>query len=157
MAMQMARARALAAATIAQTTATRAVRLARRTPRRTATTIRAETLPPVSGIGETLERIQDVFEPLAERRGREVEPWQPFGGRRGVPKGHKEYDNVYVQNGRIWAPYRDGTRRMLGYTPNAAKKKYKTKRRRKRLTKRDMYILSVIEKTGQTGLIGMML
>jgi hypothetical protein len=152
MAMQMARARSLAQRQLAQASASATLR-ARKTQRQVTPpiTVRAQTpLPPVGGLTETLQDLLGMV-------NGEVEPWQPWGGRKGVPKGLKEYDNVYVQNGRVWAPYADGTRRMLGYTPTMAKKRFKTKRRRKRLTKRDMYILSVIEKTGQTGLIGMML
>lgn len=150
--MQIARARALAQNVMgALSTPIRPSARTRRKKRRR--TIRAEALPPVGGLGDIL----DVVKPVAEKWGREVEPWQPWGGRKGVPAGYREYDNVYIQNGRVWAPYADGTRRMLGYTPTEAKKKYKTKRRRKRLTKRDMYILSVIKETGQGGLLGMML
>jgi hypothetical protein len=148
MAMQMARARALAQQ---QMQATLGARKTRRQVK--AQPIQAGLLEDVTGITRFIQEIGVLG---GDPRGQEIEPWQPLGGRKGVPKGLKEYDNVYVEGGRVWAPYRDGTRRMLGYTPTAAKKKFKTKRRRKRLTKRDMYILSVVEKTGNTSLIHML-
>lgn len=58
--------------------------------------------------------------------------------------GQRTYNNVFVQNGKIKVPSGSGYR-TLGYTPNFAKKKYKTRRRRKRLTKRDMAILAAIQ------------
>jgi len=43
------------------------------------------------------------------------------------------------------------TGRTIGYTPQTAKKKYRTKRRRKRLTKRDMVILATMERIAEKG------
>jgi len=152
MAFQTARALALAAAQKAGATGARMTMRGgtRRKKRRAKAGLAEDVLGVTRFIQELGAAGGDVM------GGREVEPWQPFGGRKGVPAGLKEYDNVYVEGGRVWAPYADGTRRMLGYTPTAAKKKFKTKRRRKRLTKRDMYILSVVEKTGNTSLIHML-
>lgn len=53
----------------------------------------------------------------------------------------KQYSCI-VLNGSI----KDiSTGRTLGYTPQKAKKKYKTRRRRKRLTQRDKAILAAIQ------------
>lgn len=71
-------------------------------------------------------------------------------------KGRVYYDNVWIENGKV-KTIRKGEQRTLGYTPRFAKKKYKTRRRRKRLTKRDMYILEVLKTNPQAGALALML
>ena len=72
--------------------------------------------------------------------------------------GRKVYNNVQVKNGRLYYPGPDGRMRMIGYTPRQAKKKFKTRRRRKRLTKRDMYIINAMQANPQaSGQLGVML
>jgi len=70
--------------------------------------------------------------------------------------GRVLYDNVWIENGKVKC-IRKGEPRTLGYTPRFAKKKYRTKRRRKRLTKRDMYILEVLKANPQAGALALML
>jgi len=71
-------------------------------------------------------------------------------------KGRVYYDNVWIENGKV-KTIRKGEQRTLGYTPRFAKKKYRTRRRRKRLTKRDMYILEVLKTNPQAGALALML
>ncbi|GAI58727.1 unnamed protein product, partial [marine sediment metagenome] len=71
-------------------------------------------------------------------------------------KGRVYYDNVWIENGKVKC-VRKGEQRTLGYTPRFAKKKYKTRRRRKRLTKRDMYILEVLKANPEAGALALML
>lgn len=71
-------------------------------------------------------------------------------------KGRVYYDNVWIEDGKV-KTIRKGEPRTLGYTPRFAKKKYRTKRRRKRLTKRDMYILEVLKTNPQAGALALML
>lgn len=71
-------------------------------------------------------------------------------------KGRVFYDNVWIEDGKV-KTIRKGEPRTLGYTPRFAKKKYKTRRRRKRLTKRDMYILEVLKTNPQAGALALML
>lgn len=107
------------------------------------------------------EEIFDILEPVAkvadilipeELIGADITPgWHYFpGGGRA-----KQYNDVYIKGGRIYAGSADG--RMLGYTSSSAKKKFRTKRRRKRLTKRDMYILEVMKQTPGVGALALML
>lgn len=70
--------------------------------------------------------------------------------------GRTLYDNVWIENGKVKV-MRKGELRTLGYTPRFAKKKFRTKRRRKRLTKRDMYILEVLKANPQAGALALML
>lgn len=70
--------------------------------------------------------------------------------------GRTLYDNVWIENGKVKV-IRKGETRTLGYTPRFAKKKFRTKRRRKRLTKRDMYILEVMKQNPQAGALALML
>lgn len=71
-------------------------------------------------------------------------------------KGRVLYDNVWIEDGKVKC-IRKGEPRTLGYTPRFAKKKYRVKRRRKRLTKRDMYILEVLKTNPQAGALALML
>ena len=71
-------------------------------------------------------------------------------------KGRVYYDNVWVEDGKV-KTIRKGEPRTLGYTPGFAKKKYRTRRRRKRLTKRDMYILEVMKQSPSAGALALML
>ena len=71
-------------------------------------------------------------------------------------KGRVYYDNVWVEDGKV-KTIRKGEPRTLGYTPAFAKKKYRTRRRRKRLTKRDMYILEVMKQSPSAGALALML
>lgn len=73
-----------------------------------------------------------------------------------TPTGRVKYDGVWIENGKIKC-IRKGEPRTLGYTPRFAKKKYRTKRRRKRLTKRDMYILEVLKQNPEAGALALML
>lgn len=73
-----------------------------------------------------------------------------------TPTGRVMYDNVWIENGKV-KTIRKGETRTLGYTPRFAKKKYRTKRRRKRLTKRDMYILEVLKQNPEAGALALML
>lgn len=66
------------------------------------------------------------------------------------------YSGVWIENGKVKV-VRNGETRTLGYTPRFAKKKFRTKRRRKRLTKRDMYILEVMKSTPGVGALALML
>jgi len=58
-----------------------------------------------------------------------------FGG--STATGQRIYNGVYIEDGKVKYKYPNGTIRTLGYTPEGAKKKYKTKRRAKRWTQRD--------------------
>jgi len=71
-------------------------------------------------------------------------------------KGRTLYDNVWIEDGKVKTK-RKGTVRVLGYTPQEAKKRFRTKRRRKRLTKRDMYIISAMEKNPNASALALML
>lgn len=62
----------------------------------------------------------------------------------GPGVGQKTYQ-VQLARGRIVYQAPSGRIVTLGYTPATAKKKYKTKRRRKRLTQRDRAILAAIQ------------
>lgn len=55
----------------------------------------------------------------------------------------KVYNNVQVYRGRIYVPSAKGMR-MLGYTPREARKKFRTHRRSRRLTKRDQAIINAM-------------
>jgi len=61
----------------------------------------------------------------------------------GAVGGRKTY-SVGLDKGRIRYQAPSGRIVTLGYTPATAKKMYRTKRRRKRLSKRDMAILAAI-------------
>ena len=61
----------------------------------------------------------------------------------GVPGVKKTY-SVQLKKGAIQYVAPSGVVRTLGYTPATAKKKYKTRRRRPRLTRRDQAILMAI-------------
>ena len=65
-------------------------------------------------------------------------------GARGVPGPRKQY-GTYLDKGAIKYVAPSGQVRTLGYTPATAKKKYKTRRRRPRLTARDRAILMAIQ------------
>jgi len=67
--------------------------------------------------------------------------------------GLKMYNGVWVENGKVKYTYPGGKVRVLGYTPQYAKKKYRTHRRSKRLTKRDMYF-GEIARTNPTTAMG---
>ena len=62
-------------------------------------------------------------------------------------RGRKQYSAVVV-NGMI-KDLRTG--RTIGYTPAKAKKKYKVRRRSKRLTKRDQYIIEAMKEIAAKG------
>lgn len=94
----------------------------------------------------------DVFLP-EELLGLDITPGTQVGKE---TKGRVYYDNVWIENGKV-KTIRKGEPRTLGYTPVFAKKKYRTKRRRKRLTKRDMYILEVLKTNPQAGALALML
>ena len=66
----------------------------------------------------------------------------------GVPGRAKVY-SVTLKKGSIQYLAPSGVVRTLGYTPATAKKKYKTRRRRPRLTKRDQAILMAISQNPQ--------
>ena len=85
--------------------------------------------------------------------GFDITPGVRVGAER---KGRVLYDNVWIENGKV-KTMRKGELRTLGYTPRFAKKKYRVKRRRKRLTKRDMYILEVLKTNPQAGALALML
>jgi len=69
-----------------------------------------------------------------------------FGVKRapGVPTARKQYQ-VMLDRGRIVT----STGRILGYTPPKAKKMYKVRRRRKRITQRDRLIIAAIQANPQ--------
>lgn len=64
------------------------------------------------------------------------------GVRGFMPSGVKRSYSVQRDKGRIVDL---STGRTIGYTPREAKKRYKTRRRRKRLSKRDIYILETLK------------
>ena len=66
----------------------------------------------------------------------------------GVARPTKVY-SVSLKRGAIQYLAPSGVVRTLGYTPATAKKKYKTRRRRPRLTKRDQAILMAISQNPQ--------
>ncbi|GAH98108.1 unnamed protein product, partial [marine sediment metagenome] len=94
----------------------------------------------------------DVMLP-EELLGLDITPGRQVGKE---TKGRVYYDNVWIENGKVKC-VRKGEQRTLGYTPRFAKKKYKTRRRRKRLTKRDMYILEVLKANPEAGALALML
>lgn len=65
------------------------------------------------------------------------------------------YNNVWIEDGKVKV-IRNGKLRVLGYTPREAKKRFKTKRRRKRLTKRDMYIIEALKENPKAGALALM-
>lgn len=82
----------------------------------------------------------DVLLP-EELLGIDITPTARVGGEK---KGRVFYDDVWVEDGKVKV-IRNGNLRVLGYTPQEAKKRFKTKRRRKRLTKRDIYIIEALK------------
>lgn len=110
--------------------------------------------------------VPDVLEALdwwipEEWVGLDITPTgEPGGGLLTGPPSAKQartvYNGVWIENGRVKV-MRKGELRTLGYTPRFAKKKFRTKRRRKRLTKRDMYILEVLKQSPQAGALALML
>lgn len=95
---------------------------------------------------------------IIEAVGEYVWPTTP-GAMPGVGV-QKVYNGVFVERGVIKVPIidRNGQPRNipLGITYRAAKKKYQVRRRRKRLTKRDMYILDSLKEAGKlTSGVGM--
>lgn len=72
-------------------------------------------------------------------------PFQAVGALQvGAGVGRKVY-SVSLLRGAIQYQAPSGRIITLGYTPAKAKKKYRTKRRRKRLTQRDRAILAAIQ------------
>lgn len=67
----------------------------------------------------------------------------------GVPGMKKTY-SVQLYSGAIRYVAASGRVITLGYTPSKAKRMYRTKRRRKRLSKRDMAILAAIQQSPQS-------
>ena len=63
----------------------------------------------------------------------------------GLPGVGKKTYSVQLKKGSIQYVAPSGVVRTLGYTPATAKKKYKTRRRRPRLTQRDRAILMAIQ------------
>lgn len=82
----------------------------------------------------------DVLLP-EEILGLDITPGVAVGAEK---KGRVLYDNVWIEDGKVKV-VRKGTLRVLGYTPQEAKKRFKTRRRRKRLTKRDIYIIEALK------------
>jgi len=117
------------------------------------------------GVGDLIPSLEDktmsqknIWELLdlllpEELLGLDLTPGVKVGGEK---KGRVLYDNVWIENGKV-KTIRKGEPRTLGYTPRFAKKKYRTRRRRKRLTKRDMYILEVLKTNPQAGALALML
>ena len=107
---------------------------------------------------EAAMSLQDVMNLLdvllpEELAGLDITPGRQVGKE---TKGRVFYQDVWIENGKV-KTVRKGEPRTLGYTPQFAKKKYRTKRRRKRLTKRDMYILEVLKANPQAGALALML
>lgn len=110
-------------------------------------------VPVLEGLGTAMNVWQLLTGAIPGKQpGEIITPWE--AGELAKPK--KIYTKVYVRNGRIYSVTAKGER-MLGYTPRGAKKKFRVKRRRKRLTKRDLYILQVIERTGNTAALPLIL
>lgn len=111
--------------------------------------------------GTTIWDLLDLILP-EELLGLDITPDQPAGTDPGFfgigakKTGRVLYDNVWIENGKV-KTMRKGELRTLGYTPRFAKKKYRTRRRRKRLTKRDMYILEVLKANPEAGALALML
>ena len=102
--------------------------------------------------------LQDIWNLLdvalpEELLGLDITPGRQVGSE---PTGRTYYNNVWIENGKV-KTMRKGELRTLGYTPRFAKKKFRTRRRRKRLTKRDMYILEVLKTNPQAGALALML
>lgn len=75
----------------------------------------------------------------------------------GLARSAKVY-SVSLKKGSIQYLAPSGVVRTLGYTPATAKKKYKTRRRRKRLTQRDRAIINAMATNPQAaGSLGLML
>jgi len=66
----------------------------------------------------------------------------------GPPAARRSY-TCSLDKGRIVYLTTAGALRTLGYTAAKAKKKYKTKRRRKRLTQRDRVIIAALQSNPQ--------
>jgi len=75
-------------------------------------------------------------------------PFQAVGAVQ-IGAGARKVYQVQLAKGRIQYQAPSGRIITLGYTPATAKKKYRTKRRRKRLTQRDRAILAVIQQNPQ--------
>jgi hypothetical protein len=95
---------------------------------------------------ETPEWLKDILRGLdvlipEELLGLDITPTARVGGEK---VGRVFYDDVWVEDGKIKV-IRKGNLRVLGYTPQEAKKRFKTRRRRKRLTKRDIYIIEALK------------
>ena len=69
----------------------------------------------------------------------------------GVAKPRRQY-TVWLEKGRIVFMTNPGGTRTLGYTAAKAKKLYKTRRRRKRITQRDRLIIAAISQNPQAAL-----
>lgn len=112
-------------------------------------------LPPMELAGMSQLDIWELLDVMLpeELLGLDITPGRQVGKE---TKGRVYYDNVWIENGKV-KTVRKGEPRTLGYTPRFAKKKYKTRRRRKRLTKRDMYILEVLKTNPQAGALALML
>lgn len=126
----------------------------------------AAIIPPVQALLPTMEGLTTSLQEVWSDLMRGLDPWIPeeIIGLDITPqarvgretKGRVFYDDVWVEDGKIKV-IRRGNLRILGYTPQHAKKKFRTKRRRKRLTKRDMYILEVLKENPQAGALALML
>ena len=78
-------------------------------------------------------------------------------GMPGLSRATKVY-SCSLKKGSIQYVAPSGQVRTLGYTPATAKKKYKTRRRRKRLTQRDRAIINAMATNPQAaGSLGLML
>lgn len=107
------------------------------------------------GAAMSLQDIMNLLDVLLpeELAGLDITPGVQVGRE---TKGRVYYDKVWIENGKV-KTVRKGESRTLGYTPRFAKKKYRTRRRRKRLTKRDMYILEVLKANPEAGALALML
>jgi len=107
------------------------------------------------GAAMSVQDIMNLLDVLLpeELAGLDITPGRQVGAE---TKGRVFYDNVWIENGKVKVK-RKGELRTLGYTPRFAKKKFRVRRRRKRLTKRDMYILEVLKANPEAGALALML
>ena len=82
-------------------------------------------------VSQTLDDFRDLLDRLLPEEALGLE----FGG--STASGQRMYNGVWIEDGKVKYQYPNGSVRTLGYTPKAAKKKFRRKSRRKRWTTRD--------------------
>ena len=85
----------------------------------------------MDGVSQTLDNFRDILDRLLPEEALGLE----LGG--STASGQRMYNGVWIEDGKVKYQYPNGSVRTLGYTPKAAKKKFRRKSRRKRWTTRD--------------------